>query len=340
METTTSAHDGRQRPSNSSRKWARFWKRWGGFFFILPWVIGFFCFIIGPLIESAHLSLLDWDMLSPKHYVGLQNYRELFADPDFSWSLGRTALYALMAVPATMVGSLLVAMLLNQKVPGIAIFRTIYYLPAVTSGVAMMLLWRLVFRPDTGIVDWCLERPWIPAITLHGSTTVHIFGHAAHLPIHFIPILAHSPGWLSSPSCALQTMALMSVWGLGSGMIIYLAGLQGIPEHLYEAAELDGSGAWGKFRNVTLPMLTPTIFFNLIMSTIGMFQAFDQAYLLSDGLGGPSRSLLLYVLLAYNNAFKFLHIGPASAMAWVLFFIILALTGINFYVGKKWVHYD
>lgn len=327
-------------PPASTRTFARFWKRWGGIIFILPWIIGFLCFTIGPLIESAHLSMLNWDMLSDKKFVGLDNYRNLFADPDFAWSLGRTAMYALMAVPATMAGSLAVALLLNQKVRGITVFRTIYYLPAVTSGVAMMLLWRLVFRPDTGLVDTVLTAQWIPALQLHGGTTFQMFHHAVHLPIHLIPIVSHGPGWLSNPDWALQTMALMSVWGLGSGMIIYLAGLQGIPEHLYEAAELDGSGVWGKFRNVTLPMLTPTIFFNLIMSTIGMFQAFDQAYLLSDGMGGPSRSLLLYVLLAYNNAFKFLHIGPAAAMAWVLFFIILALTGINFYAGKKWVHYD
>ncbi|HEY3413532.1 MAG TPA: sugar ABC transporter permease [Armatimonadota bacterium] len=317
---------------------ARFWKRWGGFFFILPWVVGFFLFTIGPLIASAHYSLLDWDMLAAPRNVGLQNYRDLFVNPDFTWSLWRTALYALMAVPVTMLGSLLVAMLLNQKVPGITIFRTVYYLPAVTSGVAMMILWKLLFRPDTGPVDWALTKTgvygalmahWIPGFTLHGG-------------FHFqwFPLLDAQPGWLSSPDWALQTMVLLSVWGLGSGMIIYLAGLQGIPDHLYEAAELDGSGAWGKFINVTIPMLTPTIFFNLIMNTIGAFQAFDQAYILSSGLGGPSRSLLMYVLLAYNTAFKFLKIGPAAAMAWVLFFIILALTAINFYVGKKWVHYD
>ncbi|HEY3265868.1 MAG TPA: sugar ABC transporter permease [Armatimonadota bacterium] len=298
---------------------ARFYRRWEGFLFILPFVIGFLCFTLGPLIASGYYSLVKYDMLNPNmQFVGMQNYVDLFSNPDFAWSLGRTAMYAIMAVPATMVGSLAVAMLLNQKVPGIAVFRTIYYLPAVTSGVAMLTLWRLLFRPETGLVDTVLAP-------LYGW--LHITNPASF-------------GWLSNPKCALQTMVLLSVWGLGSGMIIYLAGLQGIPDHLYEAAELDGAGAWKKFRNVTLPMLTPTIFFNLVMNTIAAFQAFDQAYILSTGTGGPSRALLMYVLLLYNTAFKYLKIGPASAMAWVLFVIILVLTGINFLMSKRWVHYD
>lgn len=291
------------------------WRHWEGYLFILPWMIGFFLFAVGPLVASARLSLVQWDMLEPAKFVGLQNYTDLMANPDFLWSLKRTAFYALMAVPATMAGSLAVAMLLNQKVPGITLFRTIYYLPAVTSGVAMLTLWRLLFRPETGAVDWALR----PVYSLLGT---------------------NSPGWLSNPDWALQTMVLLSVWGLGSGMIIYLAGLQGIPEHLYEAAELDGAGSFKKFLNVTLPMLTPTIFFNLVMNTIGAFQAFDQAYILSQGTGGPARSLLMYVLLLYNSAFKYLKMGEASAMAWVLFVIILILTGINFAMGKRWVHYD
>lgn len=297
---------------------ARFYKKWEGFLFILPWVIGFFCFALGPLIASARLSMVDWDMLSPAKFVGFKNYVDLFANPDFTWSLGRTALYAIMAVPATMVGSLAVAMLLNQKVPGITVFRTIYYLPAVTSGVAMLTLWKLLFRPENGLVDTFLAPLY---------RILHVTNPASF-------------GWLSNPKWALQTMVLLSIWGLGSGMIIYLAGLQGIPEHLYEAAELDGAGNWRKFMNVTLPMLTPTIFFNLVMNTIATFQAFDQAYILSAGEGGPSRALLMYVLLLYNTAFKYLKMGPASAMAWVLFVIILILTGINFYFSKRWVHYD
>jgi multiple sugar transport system permease protein len=234
----------------------------------------------------------------------------------------------------TMAGSLAVAMLLNQKVPGITVFRTVYYLPSVTSGVAMLTLWALLFRPDGGPVNWLLEKPLLPIPQLHGG-------------FHFelIPLMTKGPAWLADPHWALQTMVLLSVWGLGSGMIIYLAGLQGIPEHLYEAAELDGAGAWKKFRNVTLPMLTPTIFFNLVMNTIGTFQAFDQAYILSGAsgggaMGGPGKALLLYVVLLYHTAFQFLKIGSAAAMAWILFFIILALTGLNFLLGKRWVHYD
>lgn len=291
-----------------------------GYLFILPWMIGFFLFALGPLIMSMRYSVVQWDMFpsSQPEYVGLKNYQDLMANPDFWWSLRRTALYAIMAVPATMIGSLAVAMLLNQKVPGITVFRTIYYLPSVTAGVAMLTLWRLLFRPETGLVDTALAPVYAWLKVSNPAST----------------------GWLSNPDWALQTMVLLSIWGLGSGMIIYLAGLQGIPEHLYEAAELDGAGSVKKFLNVTLPMLTPTIFFNLVMNTIGTFQAFDQAYILSNGTGDPGRSLLMYVLLLYNTAFKYLKIGPASAMAWVLFVIILILTGINFWVGKKWVHYD
>lgn len=315
---------------------ARFWKRWEGFLFILPWVIGFFAFALGPLMASAKMSLQHWDMLSDPTFVGLQNYSELFADKTFLWSLQRTALYAVMAVPLTMAGSLAVAMLLNQKVPGIAWFRTIYYLPSVTAGVAMLTLWTLLFRPEGGPVNWLLEYAWIPWPKFHSLFNVDW---------SFIPLMTKGPGWLSDKDWALQTMVLLSVWGLGSGMIIYLAGLQGIPDHFYEAAELDGAGSWRKFLNVTLPMLTPTIFFNLVMNTIGTFQAFDQAYILSGAsaggaMGGPGQALLLYVVLLYHTAFQFLKMGLASAMAWILFFIILALTGLNFYIGKRWVHYD
>jgi multiple sugar transport system permease protein len=304
------------------------WRNWEGYLFILPWMIGFFIFALGPLIASARLSLIEWDMLSAPEYVGLGNYYDLFQNEDFWISLRQSAIYALMAVPLTMAGSLAVAMLLNQKVPGIAFFRTVYYLPAVTSGVAMLTLWRLLFRPDTGAVDWVLQRNWIPWLSTDGG-------------VSFVwrPLLYESPGWLSNPDWALQTMVLLSIWGLGSGMIIYLAGLQGIPDHLYEAAELDGAGPFRKFLNVTIPMLTPTIFFNLVMNTIGALQAFDQAYILSGGTGAPAKSLLLYVLMLYNQAFQFLNIGTAAAMAWILFFIIMVLTGFNFLLGRRWVHY-
>jgi multiple sugar transport system permease protein len=305
------------------------WRHWEGYLFILPWMIGFVLFALGPLIASGQYSMVQWDMLSDPEFVGLENYHALFANPDFWHALKRSGLYALLAVPLTMAGSLGVAMLLNQKVPGITVFRTVYYLPAVTSGVAMLTLWRLLFRPDTGAVDWLLQRSWIPWVSIRDG-----------FQFHFIPLMAESPGWLSEPSWALQTMVLLSVWGLGGGMIIYLAGLQGIPDHLYEAADLDGAGSFRKFLNVTLPMLTPTIFFNLVMNTIATLQAFDQAYILSNGTGAPAKALLLYVLMLYNEAFLYLKIGSASAMAWVLFFIILVLTGLNFLFGKRWVHYE
>ncbi|MBW3624652.1 MAG: sugar ABC transporter permease, partial [Armatimonadetes bacterium] len=197
-------------------------------------------------------------------------------------------------------------------VPGISVFRTIYYLPAVTSSVAMFLLWRWILNPEFGLVNHLL----------HG-----VFGTPRGWP-----------GWLSDPGWAMPALILMNLWYLGGGMIIYLAGLQGIPEHLYEAADLDGAGWWSKFRNVTLPMLTPTIFFNLVMSVIGSFQVFTQAYVMTAG--GPAKATLFYVLLLYQQAFDFLRFGYASAMAWILFVVIAALTAFNFKLAPKWVHYD
>lgn len=299
--------------------------KYEGYLFILPWILGFLIFTLGPIIFSIYLSFSKWDMLTPHpQYIGLRNYINLFSDPDFLLSLRVTVIYTIFAVPLGMIGSLLVAMFLNQKLPGISIFRTVYYLPAVTSSVAMYLLWRWVLNPDYGIVNYILSSSIIPKLTLKG--------------LEFIPLMSNPPGWLSEPNWALPSLILMNVWYLGGGMIIYLAGLQGIPEHLYEAAKLDGASPLQQFRHITVPMLSPTIFFNLTMAIIGSFKVFEVAYIMTGG--GPAKATLFYVLNIYQNAFDSLKLGYAASMAWILFIIIVVLTAINFKLQKRWVYYD
>lgn len=299
-----------------------------GYLFISPWLLGFLIFTLGPMLTSFYLSFTKWDLLRPTPlWVGLQNYQDLLKDPDFYWSLRQTLLYTLLAVPVGMVGSLVVALILNQQVPGLAFFRTLYYLPAVTSSVAMYLLWRWLFNPDFGLINYLLTTfvPW-PTWT------------ERELGVHWVPLVAHPPGWLSDPRWAIPALVLMNLWYLGSGMIIYLAGLQGIPPHLYEVAELDGASSWQKFRHITLPLLTPTIFFNLTISVINSFQVFTAAFVMTGG--GPAKATLFYVLYLYQQAFDFLRMGTASAMAWVLFVIIVLLTWVNFKLAPRWVHYE
>ncbi|HEY3284717.1 MAG TPA: sugar ABC transporter permease [Armatimonadota bacterium] len=300
------------------------WRDLEGYLFISPWLLGFLLFTLGPMLVSFGLSLTKWDLLRPTPlYVGLSNYQELLRDPDFFLSLRNTLYYTLVSVPVGMAGSLAVALLLNQKVRGIQVFRTIYYLPAVTSSVAMYLLWKWLLSPDLGLVNQMLQAH-VPLLTLSG--------------VHWVPLIASPPEWLADPNWAIPALILMNLWYLGSGMIIYLAGLQGVPEHLYEAAELDGAGAWHKLRHITLPMLSPTIFFNLTMSIIGSFQVFTAAFVMTQG--GPAKATLFYVLLLYQTAFDYLRMGSASAMAWILFVVIVILTVINFRVASRWVHYD
>jgi multiple sugar transport system permease protein len=280
-----------------------------GFLFISPWLIGFLIFTLGPLIASIFLSLSKWDIFSDPQFVGMQNYVKLFEDPLFKKSLWNTFYYAIFSIPLGMIGGLSLALLLNQKVKGLPIFRTMFYLPSVTSGVAVALLWKWIFNPEFGLANAILN--W--------------FG----LP---------SSQWLSSPAWAMPALIIMSLWGVGGGMLIYLAGLQGIPQQLYEAAELDGAGSWSCFVNITLPMLSPTLFFQLIMGIIGSFQVFTQVFVMTGG--GPANATLVYVLYLYRNAFQWWKMGYASALAWFLFAIILVLTLIQFKLAPRWVHYD
>jgi multiple sugar transport system permease protein len=298
-----------------------------GYLFILPWLLGFVLFTAGPMLASIGLSFTEWDLLRPwPRPVGWGNYRALFQDELFYRSLWNTVIYALFAVPLGLVGALFVAILMNQRVRGIAVFRTIFYLPSVTSGVAVFLLWKWLFNPDFGLINTALRArvPWL-------ST-------AGGLHVTTVPLIANPPGWLSEPHWAMPALILMSLWGIGGGMIIFLAGLQGIPEHLYEAANLDGAGTWAKFRHVTLPMLSPTLFFHLTMGIIGALQYFTAAYVMTNG--GPVNATLFYVLYLYQNVFDYLRLGYASAMAWILFVVIVLLTIVNFRLAPRWVHYD
>ncbi len=297
-----------------------------GFLFISPWIIGFLVFAAGPVIASLCISFCKWDILTPAKFVGFGNYAKMMEDPLIRKSLMNTLYYAAFAIPLGMVGALSTALLLNQKLTGMRIFRTLFYVPSVTAGVATFLLWTWIFNPELGLLNRALrhEIPWIT--WAHGFAVTHI------------PLVADPPKWLGDPAWAMPALIIMALWGVGGGMIIYLAGLQGIPEELYEAALLDGAGNIQKFRYVTIPMLSPTIFFNLIMSIIGAFQVFGAAFIMTGG--GPMNATLFYVLYLFQNAFMYFRMGYASAMAWLLFIIIMTLTLIQFKLAPKWVHYQ
>ncbi|RIK46009.1 MAG: ABC transporter permease [Chloroflexi bacterium] len=277
---------------------------------ISPWLIGFFLWTAGPMVYSAWLSLNRWDLFTAPVWVGLENYQRMFqADPDFWQSLKVTTIYSVVSVPLHLAGAFAVALLMNQTVGGINYFRTIYYLPAILPGVAVAVLWIWVFNPQFGILNMIL----------------HWFG-------------IEGPNWLGDPQWALPALILMSLWSIGGGMIIYLAGLKGIPRPLYEAAEIDGAGTIRKFWNITVPQMTPTIFFNLIMGIIGSFQTFTAAYVMTNG--GPRKATFFYYFYLYQMAFQNFRMGYAAAMAWILFIIILVLTLLVFRSQSLWVYYE
>ena len=279
------------------------------YLFLLPWIAGFLLFLVGPLAASLYFSVTQYNILLPPQPVGTANFMTLFTDdPLFLKSLRVTAVYTFVSVPLTVVAGYLIALLLNQKVRGLSVWRTIFYLPAVVSGVAVAVMWLWVFHPDAGIVNSFL---W--------------------------PLGIEGPRWFSDPDWALGTLILTSLWGVGGGMVIYLAGMQGVPTHLYEACELDGAGAWRRFLHVTLPMTTPVIFFNLLMGIIGSWQVFTNAFVITSG--GPANSTLFYVLYLYRQGWEYFRMGYASALAWVLFFIILFFT-LMVFRSSGWVYYE
>jgi multiple sugar transport system permease protein len=277
---------------------------------ISPWLIGFIIWTVGPMLASFVLSFTRYNVVNPVVWLGLANYREILTiDPLFWQTLKVTFTFAVMSLPAVLVTGLAVALLLNLKVPGLSVWRAIYYLPSVVAGVAVAVLWQYVFNPRFGVLNWVLSLVGI-----------------------------RGPGWLVDPNWAIPSLALMSVWGAGGSMILYLSALQSVPTALYDAAKIDGANAWHRLRHVTLPMISPVIFFNLVMGTIGTFQYFTNAYVMTQG--GPINATLFYNLHLYNNAFRYFRMGYASALAWILFVIILLLTLLIFRSSGVWVYYE
>jgi len=281
-----------------------------GWLMASPWIIGFLVFTIGPMLASVYLAFTDYDILKAPRWVGTANFeRMLFADARFWKALQVTTVYAILSVPLHLVFGLAIALLLNARVRGLQWYRTIYYLPAVLSGVAVAMLWRWIFAADFGIINVILS---------------------------FVGI--SGPAWLSDENWALPAFVLMSLWGVGGGMVIYLAGLQGVPTDLYEAAEVDGATTWDRFWNVTLPMISPVLFFQLVTGIIGALQIFTQSYIMTSG--GPNDATLFYMLYLWQNAFRYFRMGYASALAWVIFFYILGLTILVFRSSRSWVYYE
>lgn len=284
-----------------------------GYLFISPWIIGFLGLTLGPLLFSLAASFTDYNITSKMNFIGLENYKRMFTMDDlFRTSLFNTIYYVIFSVPLTTAGAIILAVLLNQKIKGMKLFRTIYYLPAVLSGVAVYFLWMQLLSPSTGLVNTMLG--W--------------FG-------------IDGPAWLFDPEWTKPALLLMKMWSVGGGMLLYLAIMQGVSPQMYEAADIEGASPWQKFYHITLPMISPIIFFDVITSTIGAFQIFQEAYVMTEnGSGGPGNSLLFYNLHMWNNAFEIFNMGYASAMAWLLFIIVMILTAVNMKLGKRWVHYE
>jgi multiple sugar transport system permease protein len=293
-----------------------------GLGFLSPWLIGFLGFTLLPVLLSFYYSLCDYSLLKSPLFIGGENYRELWRDSLFWKALANTGVYASMALPASLCVSIGLALMLNAKIRGQSIYRTIIFLPSLVPVVASCMVWLWLLNTKLGLVNHLLSFVGIQGPDwLHGQL-LHIKGAREDF------IFAWS----------MPSLVFMSLWGVGHSVVVYLAGLQDIPLELYEAAELDGAGPLSRLLNVTLPMLSPVIFFNLIMAIIGTLQVFDLPYIMTSG--GPARATYLYTMYLYDNAFLFLRMGYASAMAWIQLLIILTLTAFAFWSSKRWVHYQ
>ena len=287
------------------------------YIFILPWLLGLLIFTIGPFIAGLYFSVTKYDAIAPPRFVGLANYKMILTeDPKFRIALANTIYYVALAVVPGVIGALLLALLLNQKVKGITIFRTVFYIPSIVPAVASVSLFIYLLHDRFGLINEFLH------------STFGIIG----------------PNWLTSPQWTKPSLVLWSFWGLGGGMIINLAALQGVPESLYESASIDGAGTLRRFWNVTIPMISPTLFFVLIMGIIGSFQVFTPVYILgaqhATAVAGPMDSLLFWVVYIYNTGFFYFRMGRASALAWILFIVLVALTLIQFRIARSWVYYE
>lgn len=287
-----------------------------GLLFAMPWIIGFIIFSLYPICASFIYSLTEFNVLQAPKFVGLENYKTLFMDGKFYQALYNTLYMCVFSVPVNLIFSLCMALLLSLEVKGQPVYRTIYYIPSVISIVASSVIWLWVLNPEYGIVNTVLGKVGLP-----------------------------QPVWLADPVYTKPALIMMGAWGSGGTMLILLAALKGVPQSLYEAAELDGAGAWKKFWRITLPAISPAILFQLITGFIFTFQYFTQAYIFVNGAtngiqeGGPENSLLFYALYLYVQGFKFLKMGMASAMAWILFILIMIVTFIIFKTSLKWVYY-
>lgn len=292
--------------------WSQRWIKAAPYVFLLPWLVGMLGITLGPMIASFVLSFTDYSFLDDASWVGLENYQRMFTDDErFLRALGVTFTYVLISVPLQLAFALAIALVLNQGLRGLAFYRSVYYLPSLLgSSVAVAILWRQIFGAS-GLVNEVLAR------------------------LGF----ADLPNWIATPQFALGTLVTLNVWTFGSPMVIFLAGLRQVPAELYEAAAVDGAGRWAKFALITVPMISPVIFFNLVLQMIHSFQTFTQAYIVSGGTGGPVDSTLFYTLYLYQKAFRDFDMGYASAMAWVLLAIIAVFTWIAFATSNRWVHY-
>jgi len=283
-----------------------------GYAFLLPWLVGFFGLTLGPALASLYLSFTSYDLIGAPNWIGLENYvRILTIDSKVADSVHVTLLYVALSVPLKLCFALAVALILNKGIAGLPLYRALFYLPSLLgASVAIATLWRTVFAGD-GLVNHVLR--WF------GVT---------------------GPSWVSDPDTALYTLVALSVWQFGSPMIVFLAGLRQLPRDLYEAAGIDGATPRQQFWRITLPMLTPVIFFNMVVQTIDAFKAFTPAFIVSGGSGGPINSTLFYTLYLYQEAFGYLRMGYAAALAWLLVLAIMAVTAVAFVTQRLWVHYD
>jgi multiple sugar transport system permease protein len=280
-----------------------------GLLFTSPFILGVLFLWVGPMLYSIYLVMQDWNIITPPQFVGLRNFQRLFDDPLFSKSLVNTAYFTFIGVPLQLAVAFALAVMLNQNVRGLSIYRTVYYLPSITPAVAFAIVWIQILNPEFGVLN----------------NILHWFGIG---PVK----------WLFDPLWSKPAFILMSLWLTGFQMVIFLAGLQGVPKELNEAAAMDGANAWRRFWNVTIPIISPVIFFNLIIGIIGSFQVFTAAFIMTDG--GPQDSTLFMVLYIYRNAFEYFKMGYAATLSWVLFLIIMAFTAIQFFFANRWVYYE
>lgn len=304
-----------QQLAKTRRRHKRAWREAFEFYLLVsPWLIGFLALTAGPMLYSLYLSFTEYDLFSPPQWIGFENFSYLFTNSyplSVLWkSLAVTAYFTFLSVPVSIAGSLILSLLLNAKIRGLSLYRTLYYLPSLAPAFASALLWVWIFNSKFGLANAALRSVGLPPVQ-----------------------------WLTDANWVIPTFVLMGLWGLGGNtMIIFLAGLQGVPVHLYEAAEIDGANGWHRFWAVTLPQISPTLFFNLVLGIIASFQIFTSAFLMTGG--GPEYATYFLVLYIYEEAFKALHMGRGAALAWILFVILMAFTLFQFWLSKRWVYYE